>query len=73
MLRACVIDFGDRWDRHLPLAEIAYNNSYHSSIQMAHLRHCMVEGVDLLLVGLIRRRWTLWIQTCLEMLWNKSV
>ncbi|XP_069150333.1 uncharacterized protein [Solanum lycopersicum] len=35
MLRACVIDFGDRWDRHLPLAEIAYNNSSHSSIQMA--------------------------------------
>ena len=35
MLRACVIDFGDRWDRDLPLAEIAYDNSYHSSIQMA--------------------------------------
>ncbi|XP_069146959.1 uncharacterized protein [Solanum lycopersicum] len=35
MLRACVIDFGARWDRHLPLAEFAYNNSYHSSIQMA--------------------------------------
>ncbi|MCF8704106.1 hypothetical protein L3055_11270, partial [Corynebacterium sp. MC-02] len=35
MLRACVIDFGTRWDQHLPLAEFAYNNSYHSSIQMA--------------------------------------
>ena len=35
MLRACVIDFRDRWDRHLPLAEFTYNNSYHSSIQMA--------------------------------------
>ena len=35
MLRACVIDFGDRWDRHLPLAEFAYSNSYNSSIQMA--------------------------------------
>ena len=35
MLRACVIDFGDRWDRHLPLAEFSYNNSYHSSIQMS--------------------------------------
>ena len=34
MLRACVIDFGARWDQHLPLAEFAYNNSYHSSIQM---------------------------------------
>lgn len=35
MLRACVIDFGGRWDHFLPLAEFAYNNSYHSSIQMA--------------------------------------
>ena len=32
MLRACVIDFGRSWDSHLPLAEFAYNNSYHSSI-----------------------------------------
>ena len=35
MLRACLIDFGDRWDRHLPLAEFAYDNNYHFSIQMA--------------------------------------
>ncbi|XP_069144551.1 uncharacterized protein [Solanum lycopersicum] len=35
MLRACVIDFGARWDQYLPLAEFSYNNSYHSSIQMA--------------------------------------
>ena len=35
MLRACVIDFGGQWDQFLPLAEFAYNNSYHSSIEMA--------------------------------------
>ncbi|XP_069145929.1 uncharacterized protein [Solanum lycopersicum] len=35
MLRACVMDFGASLDRHLPLAEFAYNNSYHSSIQIA--------------------------------------
>ena len=35
MLRASVIDFGGQWDQHLPLREFAYNNSYHSSIQMA--------------------------------------
>ncbi|XP_069147163.1 uncharacterized protein [Solanum lycopersicum] len=34
MLRACVIDFGGHWDQFLPLAEFAYNNSYHSSIEM---------------------------------------
>nr|GEV41733.1 hypothetical protein [Tanacetum cinerariifolium] len=33
MLRACVIDFGKSWDRHLPLAEFSYNNSYHASIK----------------------------------------
>ncbi|KAH0723069.1 hypothetical protein KY289_006113 [Solanum tuberosum] len=35
MLRACVIDFKGNWDDHLPLIEFGYNNSYHSSIQMA--------------------------------------
>ena len=35
MLRACEIDFKESWDDHLPLIEFAYNNSYHSSIQMA--------------------------------------
>jgi transposase InsO family protein len=35
MLRACVIDFGNGWDRHLPLAEFSYNNSYHTSIKAA--------------------------------------
>ncbi|GJY06984.1 putative reverse transcriptase domain-containing protein [Tanacetum coccineum] len=33
MLRACVIDFGKGWKRHLPLVEFSYNNSYHSSIK----------------------------------------
>ncbi|GKC78546.1 putative reverse transcriptase domain-containing protein [Tanacetum coccineum] len=35
MLRACVIDFGKGWDRHLPLVEFSYNNSYHTSIKDA--------------------------------------
>nr|GEX25209.1 hypothetical protein [Tanacetum cinerariifolium]GEX25211.1 hypothetical protein [Tanacetum cinerariifolium]GEX29357.1 hypothetical protein [Tanacetum cinerariifolium] len=33
MLRAYVIDFGKGWDRHLPLVEFSYNNSYHTSIK----------------------------------------
>ena len=35
MLRYCVIDFKGSWDDHLRLIEFAYNNSYHSSIQIA--------------------------------------
>ncbi|GJR37675.1 putative reverse transcriptase domain-containing protein [Tanacetum coccineum] len=35
MLRACVIDFGKGWDRHLHLVEFSYNNSYHTSIKAA--------------------------------------
>ncbi|GJU25877.1 hypothetical protein Tco_1164498, partial [Tanacetum coccineum] len=27
MLRACVIDFGNGWERHLPLIEFSYNNN----------------------------------------------
>ncbi|GJU93111.1 putative reverse transcriptase domain-containing protein [Tanacetum coccineum] len=35
MLRACVIDFGNGWEGHLPLIEFSYNNSYHASIKAA--------------------------------------
>nr|GEW09025.1 reverse transcriptase domain-containing protein [Tanacetum cinerariifolium] len=35
MLCACVMDFGSGWDKHLPLAEFSYNNSYHTSIKAA--------------------------------------
>ncbi|GKA87911.1 putative reverse transcriptase domain-containing protein [Tanacetum coccineum] len=33
MLRACVLDFGKGWDKHLPLVEFSNNNSYHTSIK----------------------------------------
>ena len=35
MLRACALDFSRSWDDHLHLVEFAYNNGYHSSIEMA--------------------------------------
>ncbi|GJZ85595.1 reverse transcriptase domain-containing protein [Tanacetum coccineum] len=35
MLRAFVIDFGKGKERHLPLVEFSYNNSYHASIKAA--------------------------------------
>ncbi|GKA75831.1 putative reverse transcriptase domain-containing protein [Tanacetum coccineum] len=35
MLRACVIDFGKGWVKHLPLVEFSYNNNYHASIKAA--------------------------------------
>ncbi|GJT81532.1 putative reverse transcriptase domain-containing protein [Tanacetum coccineum] len=35
ILRACVIDFGKGWVKHLPLAKFSYNNSYHTSIKAA--------------------------------------
>ena len=35
MLRMCMMEFGGQWDLHLPLIEFAYNNSYHTSIEMA--------------------------------------
>ncbi|GKC24505.1 reverse transcriptase domain-containing protein [Tanacetum coccineum] len=33
MLRVCVLTFGNGWDKHLPLVEFSYNNSYHTSIK----------------------------------------
>jgi hypothetical protein len=35
MLRACVLADGLKWDKHLPLAEFSYNNSYQESIKMS--------------------------------------
>ncbi|GKF73807.1 putative reverse transcriptase domain-containing protein, partial [Tanacetum coccineum] len=50
MLRACVMDFGKGWDRHLPLVKFSYNNSYHTSIKVAPFE--ALENVDRLFVGL---------------------
>nr|GEW82215.1 putative reverse transcriptase domain-containing protein [Tanacetum cinerariifolium] len=33
MLRACAIALGKGWEKHLPLVEFSYNNSYHASIK----------------------------------------
>jgi hypothetical protein len=35
MLRACVMEWQGSWDKHLPLAEFSYNNSYQESLKMA--------------------------------------
>ncbi|KAG7594102.1 Integrase catalytic core [Arabidopsis thaliana x Arabidopsis arenosa] len=35
MLRACTLDWGGSWEKHLTLVEFAYNNSYQASIGMS--------------------------------------
>jgi transposase InsO family protein len=35
MLRACMMENQGNWDKHLPLAEFSYNNSYQESLKMA--------------------------------------
>jgi hypothetical protein len=35
MLRACVPMDDLKWNKHLPLAEFSYNNSYQESIKMS--------------------------------------
>jgi len=35
MLRACGLEYAGNWDHNIPLVEFSYNNSYHSSIEMA--------------------------------------
>nr|GEV91108.1 reverse transcriptase domain-containing protein [Tanacetum cinerariifolium] len=56
MLRACVIDFKSGRERHLPLVEFSYNNSYHASIKAAQFkalygRKCRYEVEDAQLIG----------------------
>ncbi|GJS64991.1 putative reverse transcriptase domain-containing protein [Tanacetum coccineum] len=45
MLRACVLDFGKGWDKHLPLVEFSYNNSYHTSIKAAPFKIRLTDAV----------------------------
>ncbi|GJU25750.1 putative reverse transcriptase domain-containing protein [Tanacetum coccineum] len=53
MLRACVIDFGNGWEGHLPLIEFSYNNSYHDVYKEGcHSETFMAESVGHLCVGL---------------------
>jgi hypothetical protein len=35
MFRACALNNGPKWDKHPPLAEFSYNNSYQESIKMS--------------------------------------
>jgi hypothetical protein len=35
MLRACVLNYPDKWDKCLPWAEFSYNNSYQESLRVA--------------------------------------
>jgi hypothetical protein len=35
MLRACVLTDGPKWGKHLPLAELSYNNTYQESIKIS--------------------------------------
>ena len=35
ILRSSTLDFGDNWDKQVPLMEFTYNNSHQSSIDMA--------------------------------------
>ncbi|GKB93669.1 putative reverse transcriptase domain-containing protein, partial [Tanacetum coccineum] len=61
ILRVCVIDFGNGWERHLPLIEFSYNNSYNASIKAAPFEElysrkcrshvCWVEVGDAQLTG----------------------
>ncbi|GJW40790.1 putative reverse transcriptase domain-containing protein [Tanacetum coccineum] len=43
MLRACVIDFRKGWEKHLPLVEFSYNNSYNASIKTASFEALYVQ------------------------------
>nr|GFB40588.1 putative reverse transcriptase domain-containing protein [Tanacetum cinerariifolium] len=46
MLRACVIDFGNGWERHLPLVEFSSTTVTMPVLKLPHSRHFMVKSVD---------------------------
>jgi len=61
LLRACVLEQGVSWVECLPLIEFTYNNSFHSSIEMAsfealygqrcRMRLCWYESGESALLG----------------------
>ena len=51
MLRTCILEWKGDWERQLPLVEFAYNNSFHASIGMAHLKLYVEDYADLPYVG----------------------
>ncbi|GJU10069.1 putative reverse transcriptase domain-containing protein [Tanacetum coccineum] len=53
MLRACVLDFGKGWDKHLPLVEFSYNNSYHTSIKAAPFEATESLNYEVVVGGLV--------------------
>nr|GEY92572.1 putative reverse transcriptase domain-containing protein [Tanacetum cinerariifolium] len=46
MLRACAIDFGNSWDRHLPLSNSPTITAIMRASRLHHSRHSMGESVD---------------------------
>jgi hypothetical protein len=63
MLRACALKNSGRWDKSLPYAEFAYNNSYQSSIKMTPFEA---------LYGRKCRTPLFWNQTGESTLWTKQ-
>ena len=51
MLMASVMDFGESWDKYLPLVEFACNNSYQSTIDMPPFEALYDGDVDHQFVG----------------------
>ena len=74
MFIACVIDLTGKLNDHLPLIDFAYNNSYHSSIQMA--LHEALYGrrfrspIKWFKVGEIKLIWTYLIHKAMEKVKN---
>ncbi|GJU35180.1 hypothetical protein Tco_1183534 [Tanacetum coccineum] len=46
MLHACVIDFGNGWDNHLPLVKFSYKKGIIPALRLHHLSHFTVESLD---------------------------
>ena len=51
MLRGCVLDFPESWDRYISLMEFSYNNNYRSIIGMVPYEALYGRKVELLYVG----------------------
>ena len=52
ILRPVVLNRGGSWEPTLPLIEFSYNNSYHTTIKIARMKHCTERNVDHHFIGM---------------------
>ncbi|GJV94536.1 putative reverse transcriptase domain-containing protein [Tanacetum coccineum] len=73
MLRACVLDFRKNCDRHLPLVEFSYNNSYYTIIKATPFEALYGQKLEMLSLQALRVQNTFYVLNLKKCLSDESL